>query len=55
MVGKRERPAKTNTTTNINDLLVEFIYKKENNYNDNICYFKVVDGDAQNKMKPIRF
>ena len=49
MVGKRGRPANTNTTININDLLVEFIYKKENNYNANICYFKVVDGDAKNK------
>ena len=54
MVGKRGRPAKTNTTININDLLVEFISKKENNYNANICYFKVVDGDAKNKIKPIR-
>ena len=54
MVGKRGRPAKTNTTININDLVVEFISKKENNYNANICYFKVVDGDAKNKMKPIR-
>ena len=54
MVGKRGRPAKSNTTININDLLVEFISKKENNYNANICYFKVVDIDAKNKMKPIR-
>jgi hypothetical protein len=54
MVGKRGRPAKSNTTININDLSVEFISKKENNYNANICYFKVVDIDAKNKMKPIR-
>ena len=54
MVGKRGRPAKYNTTITINDLLVEFISKKENNYNANICYFKVVDIDAKNKMKPIR-
>ena len=54
MVGKRGRPAKSNTTININGLLVEFISKKENNYNANICYFKVVDVDAKNKMKPIR-
>ena len=54
MVGKRGRPAKTNTTININDLLVEFISKKENNYNANICYFKVVDPEAKIKMKPIR-
>ena len=54
MVGKRGRPTKTNTTININDLLVEFIYKQENNHNANISYFKVVDGDAKNKMKPIR-
>ena len=54
MVGKRGRPAKSNNTVNTNDLLVEFISKKENNYNDNICYFKVVDIDAKNKMKPVR-
>ena len=54
MVGKRGIPARTNTTININDLLIEFIYKKENNYNANICYFEVVDGDAKNKLKPIR-
>ena len=54
MVGKRGRPAKSNTTITINDLLVEFISKTENNYNANICYFKVVDIDAKNKMKPIR-
>ena len=53
-MGKRGRPAKTNTTININDLLVEFISKKENNYNANICYLKVVDADAKNKIKPIR-
>ena len=47
MVGKRGRPAKSNTTININDLLVEFISKKENNYNAKICYFKVVDIDAK--------
>ena len=54
MVGKRGRPAKSNTTININDLLVEFISKQENNYKANICYFKVVDIDAKNKMKPMR-
>ena len=53
-MGKRGRPVKTNTTVNINDLIVEFISKKENNYNANICYFKVVDTDSKNKMKPIR-
>ena len=53
-MGKRGRPAKTNTTITINDLIVEFISKKENNYNANICYFKIVDGDAKNKIKPIR-
>ena len=47
MVGKRGRPAKSNTTINTNDLLVEFISKKENSYNANICYFKVVDIDAK--------
>ena len=54
MTGKRGRPVKTNTTINIHDLIVEFISKKENNYNANICYFKVVDMEAKNKMKPIR-
>ena len=49
MVGKRGRPARSNTTTNINDLLVEFTSNKDNKYNANICYFKVVDIDAKSK------
>ena len=32
MVGKRGRPAQSNTTTTINDLLVELMSKKENNF-----------------------
>ena len=36
---------------NINDLVVEFLATKENDYNANICCFKVVDVECKTKMK----
>ncbi len=50
---KRGRPSKTTSKIRINDLDVEFISMKENNYNANICYFKITDPDCKNKMKAI--
>ena len=43
---RRGRPA-------INDLVVEYLATKENDYNANICYFKVVDVECKTKMKSI--
>ena len=50
---KRGRPQKDVNKININDLCVEYLATKENDYNANICYFKVVDIDCKTKMKII--
>ena len=50
---KRGRPAKNENKVSINDLVVEFLATKENDYNANICYFKVVDVECKTKMKSI--
>ena len=50
---KRGRPAKNEKKVTINDLVVEFLATKENDYNANICYFKVVDVERKTKMKSI--
>ena len=50
---KRGRPAKNENKVNINDLVVEYLATKENDYNANICYFKVVDVECKTKMKSI--
>ena len=52
-VPKRGRPAKNENKVNINDLVVEFLTTKANDYNANICYFKVVDVECKTKMKSI--
>ena len=52
-VPKRGRPVKDVNKVNINDLVVEFLATKENDYNANICYFKVVDVECKTKMKSI--
>ena len=50
---KRGRPAKNENKVTINDLVVEFLATKANDYNANICYFKVVDVECKTKMKSI--
>ena len=50
---KRGRPVKDVNKVSINDLVVEFIATKENGYNANICYLKVVDVECKTKMKSI--
>ena len=50
---KRGRPVKDVNKVNINDLVVEFLATKENDYNANICYFKIVDVECKTKMKSI--
>ena len=44
---KRGRPIKNNNKVEINNLIVEFLSKKENNYSAVICYMKVIDKDAR--------
>ena len=50
---KRGRPVKDVNKVNINDLVVEFLATKDNDWNANICYFKVVDVECKTKMKSI--
>ena len=50
---KRGRPAKNENKVTINDLVVDYLTTKENGYNANICYFKVVEVDFKTKMKNI--
>ena len=50
---KRGRPAKNENKVTINDLVVEYLATKENDYNANICYFKIVDVECKTKMKSI--
>ena len=50
---KRGRPVKDVNKVNINDLVVEYLATKENDWNATICYFKVVDGESKSKMKSI--
>ena len=52
-VPKRGRPVKDVNKVNINDLVVEYLATKENDWNATICYFKVVDGESKSKMKSI--
>ena len=52
-VPKRRRPVKDVNKVNINDLVVEFLATKANDYNANICYFKIVDVECKTKMKSI--
>ena len=52
-VPKRGRPVKDVNKVNINDLVVKFLATKENDYNANICYFKIVDVACKTNMKRI--
>ena len=54
MVAKRGRPVKNTNTIRVDDLDVEFLSKKENNYGADICYFKVVDESTKAKFKHIK-
>ena len=46
---KRGRPAKNENKVTINDLVVEYLATKENDWNATICYFKVVYGKVNKK------
>ena len=51
--GKRGRPAKNENKVNVNDLVVEYLATKDNDYNVNICYFKIVDVECKTTMESI--
>ena len=54
MVAKRGRPSKNTNTIRVDDLDVEFLSKKENEYGADICYSKVVDVNTKTKLKQVK-
>ena len=50
---KRGRPSKNNHKVEVSNLQVEFLSRKRNEYNAEICYMKIVDKDGKKKMRPI--
>ena len=51
--GTRGRPAKNTNTVTINELIVEYLSTKKDNYDNDICYFKIVDPAFRAKLKPL--
>jgi len=49
----RGRPPKSNNTITINELTVEYLSTKEDNYSNDIAYFKIIDSAFRAKMKPL--
>ena len=49
----RGRPQKTNADINVKDLLVEYLSTKPDDYNNNICYFKIIDSEFKLKLKTL--
>ena len=49
----RGRPTKNTNVLVINDLVVEYLTTKKDNYNNEISYFKIVDSSFRNKLKPL--
>ena len=51
--GTRGRPANNTNTVTINELIVEYLSTKKDNYDNDICYFKIVDPAFRAKLKPL--
>ena len=49
----RGRPAKSHNTITINELTVEYLSTKEDNYKNDFVYFKIIDPAYRAKMKPL--
>ena len=49
----RGRPKCNHNTITINELTVEYLSTKEDNYKNDIAYFKIVDSALRAKMKPL--
>ena len=49
----RGRPAKNTNTVTINELIVEYLSTKKDNYDNDISYFKIVDPAFRAKLKPL--
>jgi len=51
--GTRGRPAKNTNTVSINELIVEYLSTKKDNYDNEVSYFKIVDPAFRAKLKPL--
>ena len=49
----RGRPAKNTNTVTINELIVEYLSTKKDNYDNEVSYFKIVDPAFRAKLKPL--
>ena len=49
----RGRPTKNTNVLVINELVVEYLTTKKDNYNNEISYFKFVNSSFRNKLKPL--
>ena len=49
----RGRPAKNTNTITINELIVEYLSTKKDNYDNEVSYFKIVDPAFRAKLKPL--
>ena len=49
----RGRPPKSNNTVTINELIVEYLSTKKDNYDNEVSYFKIVDPAFRAKLKPL--
>ena len=49
----RGRPPKSNNTVIINELIVEYLSTKKDNYDNEVSYFKIVDPAFRAKLKPL--
>jgi hypothetical protein len=47
------RKPKDNNTIKINDLQIQLVSRKQDNYGNDITYFKIVDANLKTKMKQI--
>ena len=52
-MSKRGRPAKNTNTVSINELIVEYLSTKKDNYDNEVSYFKIVDPAFRAKLKPL--
>ena len=52
-MSKRGRPAKNLNNITINELLVEYLSTKEDKFDNDISYFKIVDSAFRIKLKPL--
>ena len=47
------RPKLNNNAIKVNEIIVEYLTTKQNNYSKNIMYFKINDSSFRSKFKPL--